>query len=77
MSEGDLYQVGSRTCGCADCIEDYPPTQYGDRPRQAGCVGPWGRARYRTPDGKHRQKTLRSRADAVLLLRTQAVGRGA
>ncbi|MFH9610484.1 hypothetical protein [Streptomyces sp. NPDC017448] len=76
MSEGDLYQVGSRTCGCVDCIEDYPPAQYGDRPRQAGCVGRW-QVRYRTPEGQQRQKTVESRADAVLLLRTQAVGRGA
>lgn len=76
MSEGDSRQVGSRTCGCADCIEEYPPAQYGDRPRQAGCVGPW-RVRYRAPGGKRRQKTVGSRADAVLFLRPQAVRRGA
>lgn len=72
MSRGDLYQVGSRTCGCVDCIEDYPPAQYGDRPDRDGCLGRW-RARYRTPDGKQRQKTLRSRADAALFLQTRAV----
>ncbi len=76
MSRGDLYQVSSRTCGCVDCIEDYPLEQYGDRPGRDGCLGRW-RARYRTSEGKQRQKTLSTRADAALFLRAQAVAHGA
>ncbi len=76
MPRGDIYQVGSRRCGCVDCAKDYPPAQYGYRPDRDGCLGPW-RARHCTPEGKQQQKTFRSRADAVLFLRTQAVTHGA
>ncbi|MFJ4837113.1 hypothetical protein [Streptomyces sp. NPDC088746] len=72
----ETYQVGSRTCGCIDCVEEYPTAQHGPRPRRDTCSGPW-RARYRTADGKHRQKTLSTRADAVRFLRAEGADHGA
>lgn len=63
------YQVGSRTCGCPDCIEDFPPEQYGPRSDRDGCLGPW-RARYRSSDGRRRLKTLNTLSEARRFLAT-------
>jgi hypothetical protein len=57
------YQVGSRTCGCPDCIEDFPPEQYGKRPVRDGCLGPW-RARWRGSNGRQHLKTLSTLREA-------------
>lgn len=73
------YQVGSRTCGCVDCMADFPPAQYGDRPERVGCVGPW-RARHRSADGRQRQKNFSSVSDAKTFLvtfRDGSAGHGA
>lgn len=63
------YQVASRTCGCLDYIEDFPPAQYGPRPERDGCLGPW-RARYRSKDGLLRVKNFRTPEDARRFLAT-------
>ncbi|MDX3019925.1 hypothetical protein [Streptomyces acidiscabies] len=68
-------QVGSPKCGCHDCYIDYPPETYGERPPNSACVGPW-RARYRS-NGKHRSKTLPSRAEAMTFLAAIRRGRNA
>lgn len=63
------YQVGSPRCGCVDCMADYPPAQYGDRPERDGCLGPW-RARWRGSDGRLRLKNLGTLPDARVFLAT-------
>jgi hypothetical protein len=63
------YQVGSRTCGCVDCVADFPPAQYGDRPERDGCIGPW-QARFRSEDGRRRMKNFRTPSDAHSFLAT-------
>lgn len=56
-------QIPSRTCGCRDCLIDYPPESYGQRPPQGECTGPWN-VRWCGADGKWRSKNLPSRKDA-------------
>ncbi|NUS78444.1 MAG: hypothetical protein HOV70_19905 [Streptomyces sp.] len=60
-------QIPSRTCGCADCIIDYPPEQYGHRPPQSACQGLW-QVRWRGADRRLRSKNLGSRGEAHLFL---------
>jgi len=63
-------QIPSRTCGCRECLIDYPPEQYGERPPQDGCTGPWS-VRYRDANGRHRRKNnLRTLSDARQFLTT-------
>lgn len=62
-------QIPSRTCGCKDCLIDYPPSEYGYRSPQDRCQGPW-RVRYRGADGKHRTKNFRTLSDADNFLAT-------
>lgn len=62
-------QIPSRTCGCAECLIDYPPEHYGDRPPQGGCTGPWS-VRYRDANGRHRKKNLRTLRDAHAFIAT-------
>lgn len=63
------YQVGSRTCGCVDCMADFPPAQYGERPERDGCLGPW-RARYRSEGGRQHTKNFETPSDARQFLAT-------
>lgn len=73
------YQAGSPRCGCVDCVADYPPAQFGDRPERDGCLGSW-RARYRSSDGRRRLKSFRTPSDAREFLATvkpQEVAHGA
>ncbi|RMB85584.1 hypothetical protein [Streptomyces shenzhenensis] len=56
-------QIPSRTCGCPDCIIDYPPHLYGDRPPQGVCHGMW-QVRWRDADRRQRLKNLPTLADA-------------
>ena len=73
------YQVGSPTCGCIDCKEDFPPAQYGERPDRDGCLGRW-RVRFRSADGRLRLKSLDTAADAhrfLATVQTKAVAHGA
>ncbi|GHI91322.1 hypothetical protein TPA0905_07930 [Streptomyces olivaceus] len=62
-------QIPSRTCGCVDCLLDYPPAQYGPRPPQSPCEGPW-RVRYRSVNGTQRAKSLPTLRDAHQFLAT-------
>ncbi|WP_164992338.1 hypothetical protein [Streptomyces sp. L2] len=62
-------QIPSRTCGCRDCLIDYPPQRYGHRPPRTTCQGRW-HVRYRDADGRHRAKRLATYADAKLFLAT-------
>ncbi|MEU5979428.1 site-specific integrase [Streptomyces sp. NPDC047315] len=51
-------QIRSKTCGCAPCIETYPPEKYGDRKRHRDCAGAW-QARYRDPTGSQKSKNFK------------------
>ncbi|KFG08137.1 hypothetical protein [Streptomyces scabiei] len=62
MPKPVIEQVGSRTCGCVDCLIDYPPSTYGPRPAQSACQGPWY-VRYLN-DRKQRSKRFQTRQDA-------------
>lgn len=63
----DPEQIPSRTCGCADCLIDYPPHRYGERPPQDVCQGRW-RVRWRSEGGKQRQKLFATLPDAYVFL---------
>ncbi|MCX5601568.1 hypothetical protein OOK29_25800 [Streptomyces phaeochromogenes] len=56
-------QMPSRTCGCRECLIDYPPQDYGERPPQDACQGKW-RVRWRDGNGKQRQKLFPSCREA-------------
>lgn len=62
-------QIPSRTCGCKDCLIDYPPEQYGPRPPQDACTGMW-EVRWRGADRKQHSKKLPTLRDAHLFLAT-------
>lgn len=66
-----IEQVPSRTCGCYDCLIDYPSSTYGFRPPRTECNGPWN-VRYRSTDGRLRLKRLPNRKDAQLFATTGA-----
>jgi hypothetical protein len=57
------YQIGSPSCGCPDCIADYPPARYGPRPERDGCLGKW-QVRYRGEGRRQHLKNFDSLADA-------------
>lgn len=44
-------QLPSKHCGCARCLEEYPPGDYKERKPRRDCIGRW-QARYRDADGK-------------------------
>lgn len=51
-------QMPSKACGCARCMDVYPPgDKYADRRRRRDCIGSW-QARYRDPSGKQRAKNF-------------------
>ena len=51
-------QAPSKACGCARCMEVYPPgDKYSDRRRRRDCIGSW-QARYRDPSGKQKAKNF-------------------
>ncbi|MFF1756181.1 tyrosine-type recombinase/integrase [Streptomyces sp. NPDC058266] len=56
-------QLRSKSCGCALCMEEYPPEQHGDRKRRRDCVGSW-QARYRDPAGKQKAKNFAKKGEA-------------
>ncbi|MEW2636549.1 tyrosine-type recombinase/integrase [Streptomyces sp. NPDC048389] len=56
-------QIRSKTCGCAPCMEAYPPDQYGERRKRRDCLGSW-QARYRDPAGKQKSKNFPKKKDA-------------
>lgn len=60
-------QLRSRVCGCALCIEKYPPAKYGERKRKRDCIGSW-EARYRDPTGRQKSTCFptKGKADAFL-----------
>lgn len=60
-------QVRSKTCGCTECIEAYPPAEHGDRKRRRDCVGAW-QARYRDPTGKQKARNFKKKAEADAFL---------
>lgn len=63
MGNGLLEQIPSKTCGCRDCIIDFPPAQYGNRPPRYECMGQW---RLVWRDGrKLRSKQFGMRRDAL------------
>lgn len=52
-------QKRSRTCGCAECLADYP----GDRTPRRDCTGPW-QARYRDLEGRQCGPTFPTHKEA-------------
>lgn len=50
-------QIESKTCGCARCLEKYPPEKYGARRPRRDCTGSW-QARFRDPTGKQCSKNF-------------------
>ncbi|MEV7491472.1 tyrosine-type recombinase/integrase [Streptomyces anulatus] len=60
-------QVRSRTCGCAECVEKYPPAEHGSRKARRDCVGSW-QARYRDPTGAQKAKNFAKKSDADAFL---------
>lgn len=60
-------QMRSKTCGCAACIEHYPPAEHGERKKRRDCLGTW-QARYRDGNGDQRAKNFptKKKADAFL-----------
>lgn len=78
MGNGLLEQIPSKACGCRDCIIDFPPAQYGNRPPQDGCLGQW-RLVWRD-GGKRRSKLFGTRRDALAFsaqVRAGVTGSGA
>ncbi|MFC9861469.1 MULTISPECIES: hypothetical protein [unclassified Streptomyces] len=57
----------SKTCGCTECIEAYPPAEHGERKRRRDCVGSW-QARYRDPIGTQKARNFKKKADADAFL---------
>ncbi|MFB6813058.1 hypothetical protein ACFCV8_00725 [Streptomyces sp. NPDC056347] len=78
MAHEKPYQIGSRKCGCVDCVIDYPPDQYGLRTPVSKCIGPW-QVRYISKKRQHLKSfTSPAEADAFLAeLRSEEVSRGA
>lgn len=48
-------QLRQKSCGCPECMAEYPPDQYGERNRRRDCIGSW-QARWRDRAGKQQQK---------------------
>lgn len=66
------YQIPSKTCGCVDCVADYPPAQYGERPHRDGCLGKW-QVRYRGEGGRQRSRNFETLSDATLFVASLGV----
>ncbi|MGW1814257.1 tyrosine-type recombinase/integrase [Streptomyces sp. NPDC002125] len=60
-------QLRSKTCGCTECVEQYPPEQHGMRKRRRDCLGSW-QARYRDPAGKQKARNFKKKGDADAFL---------
>jgi integrase len=60
-------QLRRKTCGCAACIAEYPPAEYGERKRRRDCTGSW-QARYRDPTGKQCSETFPTKKAAEAFL---------
>jgi integrase len=60
-------QIRSKTCGCAQCVEAYPPDQHGERKKRRDCLGAW-QARYRDPAGKQKSKNFPKKGEAEAFL---------
>lgn len=60
-------QLRSKNCGCAACIEQYPPAEHGERRKVRDCTGSW-QARYRDPTGKQKAKNFKKKAEAEAFL---------
>jgi integrase len=60
-------QLRSKTCGCAACIKQYPPAEYGERKKVRDCLGSW-QARFRDPTGKQKAKNYVKKKDAEAFL---------
>ncbi|MFJ4852439.1 tyrosine-type recombinase/integrase [Streptomyces sp. NPDC088730] len=60
-------QMRSKTCGCAECIEAYPPAEHGERKHRRDCVGSW-QSRYRDPTGAQKARNFKKKADADAFL---------
>ncbi|MFB6517476.1 tyrosine-type recombinase/integrase [Streptomyces sp. NPDC056401] len=56
-------QVRSKTCGCALCMEAFPPEQHGERKKRRDCLGAW-QARYRDPAGTQKSKNFAKKNEA-------------
>ncbi|MCQ6250854.1 tyrosine-type recombinase/integrase [Streptomyces malaysiensis] len=48
-------QLRQKSCGCPECMKEYPPEKYGERKRRRDCQGSW-QARWRNPAGRQQQK---------------------
>ena len=60
-------QLRSKTCGCAACIEKYPPAKYGERKKRRDCLGSW-EARYRNAAGEQKSKCWETQKEANAFL---------
>ncbi|WP_234379684.1 site-specific integrase [Streptomyces caniscabiei] len=50
-------QIASKACGCARCLAEYPPAEYGERRSRRDCIGSW-QARYRDLAGKQKARNF-------------------
>ena len=50
-------QIASKACGCARCLEEYPPAEHGERRPRRDCIGSW-QARYRDLAGKQKARNF-------------------
>lgn len=66
-AQNNPRQIRSKTCGCPQCIAEYPPAEYGERKKRRDCLGSW-QARYRDPAGRQKAKNFptKKKADAFL-----------
>lgn len=60
-------QIRSKTCGCAPCVETYPPAKHGERKKRRDCLGSW-QARYRDAEGKQCAKSWATKKEADAFL---------
>lgn len=62
-------QLRSKSCGCALCLEVYPPPKHGERRPRRDCIGSW-QARYRDAAGRQCAKNFKKKKDADAFLDT-------
>lgn len=60
-------QLRSKSCGCAACLEKYPPEKYGPRKKRRDCLGSW-EARYRDAAGRQPSRCFPKEKDALAFL---------
>lgn len=60
-------QIRSKTCGCQQCVAEYPPAEHGERKKRRDCLGAW-QARYRDPAGKQKARNFPTQKAAVAFL---------